>query len=209
MIEVTNIRTSVEVLSKDFARRRVMELQCSSGRSFFEIAGVISLIKQKKWFRDWGYSSFDLFVTTELKIKPRTAYSLSHVYEYFFVKNEFQAEVLDAVDRIGWAKAELLTRISAPDTIKELAGRALNMDFFGFAELVKTRSGIASNGLGVIRSSFVFDRDDFGIVEAAIEGVKGSGPHARGTALGVICREFLENLSRSTVPIEEGPRSNL
>lgn len=63
-------------------RYEALEVARRFKTSWVELGGALYKVRQKRWFEQWGYPSFEAYCKDEIRIKPRTASKLTASYSF-------------------------------------------------------------------------------------------------------------------------------
>jgi hypothetical protein len=80
------IARKMEQIEPGTPRYEALDVARKFKTSWVELGGKLWEVRNKKWFKEWGFSKFEDYCREELKIKPRTAAKLTA--SYGFLKNE-------------------------------------------------------------------------------------------------------------------------
>mgnify|MGYP001047133309 CR=1 FL=1 len=80
------IAERMELLEPGTPRYEALEVARRFKTSWVELGGKLWEVRQRQWFKQWGFGKFDEYCRDELRIKPRTASKLTA--SYAFLKSE-------------------------------------------------------------------------------------------------------------------------
>jgi hypothetical protein len=102
---IVDLLRGIETLTKDDARARFLELEENQEETFFEIGGVLSAIRKRKWFDPYG--SLDEWVEKNTAIKRSRARALIRIYDGVAKSGVTLAKV----KHLGWTKLNALVGV--------------------------------------------------------------------------------------------------
>jgi hypothetical protein len=140
VVKQTCDRTSQEI------RNRVTELKTIIDESYFEMAGVLYNVYNKKLFIDWGHADFEEYCNAELDFSLRKAQYLISIWYYFGVQVADET-VLAKVAGLGWSKVKELVNVVTPSNCDEWVEKAAKLSAIELKELTReTLSGAIASG---------------------------------------------------------------
>jgi len=83
---ITNIEQKMEALDADTLRYRVLECAKSFKVSWIDLGQALYTVYKDKMFKNWGYTTFDVYTAKEIGIKKQTAFKL--LRSYYFLERE-------------------------------------------------------------------------------------------------------------------------
>jgi hypothetical protein len=127
-----NIEEKMQDLDAGSLRYHVLESAKNFKSSWIELGRSLYSVWKDKLFKDWGYSSFDIYTAREIGIKKQTAMKLLRSY-YFLEKEEPQYLKQEYVESSQAAK---VPSFEAVDVLRMAKGKK-NFDKEDYASLKK------------------------------------------------------------------------
>jgi hypothetical protein len=192
--ELENIVHAIENLEELEAKKLVDKLRESAEFTFFELGGVLSVIRDHGWYAPYG--SFPEFCEGH-GIHYRKAMYFVSIYNRLV-----EAKVpSDDVKEIGWTKLRILAPVLTPDNAVWWLSLAKEQTATQLGETIKAHKQGATKLLEDHSSSkitiktFKLHDDQKATVEAAIEKAKEQlGASSDTAAFELICLDFLGNV---------------
>jgi len=142
---------------------KLLELQGKLNENYKEVADLLYEIWTNRYYDFYGYKSFYNFIDTELDIKPRKASYLVQLKKKFLKLGI----TWDDVNGIGWRKLACIVPVINRENWKEWVADARKMSLRELSEKVKGENDKEKETKH--RMYFVFDDDEFEIVETVLE----------------------------------------
>jgi len=185
-------------------RKEVIDLRKTIETNYLELAKRFSEIREKQYYRDYGFQSFASYCEMELGIKSRRAIYLSDIWN---MVSEYHLSI-PQIRSIGWTKAKELTRVLTADNAKELIALAKDMSV---GELQQEVRKLASPGVTVTpppttltKIEFRLDESEADVITSALEAAKSMIETENGTtALEHICSTWLQEHEDAAPPSVE------
>ena len=184
-------------------RRRVVDLRDVMNSSRWDLAEVLSKIRGDQVYHHWGYSSWDVYIETEIGLTGRTVMYLTSMYDWFVLKvgpeltPEHLAQVIERVKALGWTKSRLLVNIAIAENVDEWLDKAEKLSCSELESVTRSelteaeKRKLKKEELGVSKS-FKFSKEQWVTVEQAIEiAAKLSESDKSGHCLQLICQDFV------------------
>jgi hypothetical protein len=182
-------------LREEAAATRVKELVESTRRDLFELGGVLSLIREREWFRGQRlgeHTSFKDWAEAE-GLRPRKALYLASAFDRLVKSGASRGTLED----VGWAKLWELAPVLTPDNLEEWVGKTHGVTFEQLTEEVKRARRDARDGRDSRRANrkerlFRLYPDQHRALELALEQIKEElRIQDDNTALEWICQSYL------------------
>ncbi|MBN1405144.1 MAG: hypothetical protein JW946_01340, partial [Candidatus Omnitrophica bacterium] len=84
---IRNIEEKMEMVSEDSLRHHILEAAKNFKISWIELGRALYSVWKDKSYKEWGYSTFEIYTAKEIGIKQQTAMKLLKSY-YFLEKEE-------------------------------------------------------------------------------------------------------------------------
>jgi hypothetical protein len=108
---VFDVAQLVETLDAPSALSGVVKLSDMRGLTIFCLGGILNIIRQQKYYRDYGYKSFQGFLNEYLGLNRSTANDWMAIYV-----NLVESEVpWNSIKHLGWTKIRLFARCLTKD----------------------------------------------------------------------------------------------
>lgn len=195
-------------------RNRIVKLKEIIEDSYFEIAGLLYIIYNKRLFYKWGYHSFEEYVNEELSFGRRKADYLRDIWYYFGVEVG-DSVVLHKVAGLGWTKVKELVGVVTPKNVDdwvELGGRLNTIQLKNEVRIYKARRKIgegSSSGSGstpisveemethepTFRMNFMLYEEQFRNIQDALEKAGELGKSSvKSNQLSLMALSFLSSI---------------
>jgi hypothetical protein len=187
-------------------RKKIVELQSSIDRSRWELAGELNKVNDKTLYVQWGYPSWEKYVSGEVHLNVRTAQYLCAMYVFFTKKlgekiadDQEREEMIEAVKELGWTKARCLVDICTPKDYKEwfeLARKLSSSELEAETKkaLVRKNGGDPDNVQSMKTFTTKLAEGQQEIVDQAFEIAGGiADSKKRGHLLSLICQTFVSD----------------
>lgn len=76
-----------------------------------EMAMLMYLVLENRWYKVWGFSTLEEYASKELNFTPRKAEMLARIYEYYGIELGHTPEIGKRLCEFGWAKMSLLVGV--------------------------------------------------------------------------------------------------
>lgn len=179
-------------------RREVIEAKSESEAAYWRLAGALFIVWNESAYEEWGYSSFNDYVDSELDMQRRKAQYLVAIAGWFGDQND---DVQAWVKGIGWTKARELVGVVDDDNAREWKDIAESSSLRELTVAVKEhKTGGSTGGEGESSASedrpkpkrFMLFEGQMDNVESALAQSKiAAGTDKDGHALDMICTEYL------------------
>ena len=127
-------------------RNRVTELKTIIDESYFEMAGVLYNVYNKKLYIDWGHKDFEDYCNSELDFSLRKAQYLISIWYYFGVQVADET-VLAKVAGLGWSKVKELVNVVTPSNVDDWVEKAARLSAVELKDLTReVLSGSVESG---------------------------------------------------------------
>lgn len=158
-------------------------------------------VTDNKWYKDWGFKSFEDYVTNELGFKVRKAEILVAIFRKFCVELEIEPPRLQTIE---WTKARELLPVIDKENVDDLLHKVQDMSVRQVKEMVRDMRGITSEDREkMVTMNFKFSLDQYEIVKQALSVAKGMSESDRlSHNLHLICTDFLSTLDGQTIPLD-------
>ena len=188
--DIIDLVQDIEILTKDDAIARLLELEERHEKTFFEIGGVLSAIQKRKWFDP--FASLDEWVEKNTALSRSKARALIQIYDAVVTSGVKWAKV----QHLEWTKlnaiAGVLNGANADHWIEEASIHSRAK----IKQLVQEYSGGPAGrkpeGSTATRvKTFKFRDDQIKTVQAAIDSAKKiADAEDDSAALAVICEDY-------------------
>ena len=188
---ISDLVHEIESLEKSDAIARLIELEDAHEQTYFEIGGLLSVMRKEKWFDP--FASLDEWVENNTAMKRSKARALIQIYTAIVEFGVAWAQVQD----IGWTKLRAIARVLDKKSAHHWIGVASTHSKKKIIELVKqhlTASGgaVAGGSTATRFRSFKLHEDQVENVNAAIEKMKKSSNTPDDlAALAAICLDYV------------------
>lgn len=191
---------------KNEIRKLVPRLAQAEAKLDMYAAQVLAEVVAGKYYKDWGYDSFDAYLEAETVFQRRKAYYLIQIHTKFVQECGVKTEQLE---KFGWVKAKELAPIITPKNCQRLLDQTKDMTFDKIEQMVKAkRPKIIHQGAmppatttddEVYEETFYFVKEQYDNIKKALE-VAGeeSGSTRKGHLLDLICTDFLASKAEAT-----------
>lgn len=187
----------------DEGRKRIKELRDSIERGYFEIAGLLHRTLNDKWYKDWGFATWEEYITNEVGYSVRKAQYLANLWKWCVVEQN-SPELLEKLEPLGWNKVKSLTGVVTNDNVDKFIKKAGDMSVEEFeSDIKKKKKTITSSASGkdenVYRLNFtLFEEQNKTVVEAIDKAKQLGKTDKSGHALSLICLTYLsQNLNEA------------
>lgn len=155
-------------------------------------------IHKKDFWRDWGYPTFDDYISRELEFKTRKAYYLIGLYEKFVVELGLPLETLA---KVPWSKAKEIVSIITKENAEEMIRKISVLSLEDIKAYVKLAKGGKPKNNEIVSKSFKMTKEQSETVETALR-VAGdlTGSTLPGQLLELICADFLSGKASELEP---------
>jgi hypothetical protein len=182
-------------------RKRIKELRETIERGYFEMAGLLHRSLEDKWYKEWGFASWDDYITQEVGYGVRKAEYLVRLWLWCVIEQK-SPQLLDQLEPMGWTKATLLAGVVTNDNVEKFVKKAETMTVEAFGEDIKkkkqTKSAASFSKEEVMyRLNFtLFEEQNKTVVEAIDKAKQLGKTDKSGQALSLICLTYLsQNLN--------------
>jgi len=183
-------------------RKRIKDLRDSIERGYFEMAGLLYRSFEEKWYKTWGFSSWDAYVVEEVAWSVRKAQYLVKLWQWCVIDQK-SPELLEKLEPMGWTKATLLAGVVTNDNVEKFVKKAETMTVEDFGDDIKkkkkTTTSVTSGGKEetMYRLNFtLFEEQNKTVVEAIDKAKQLGKTEKSGQALSLICLTYLsQNLN--------------
>jgi len=152
----TTVKTLVEKPSQEI-RSRINTLKTIIDDSYFEMAGVLYNVYNKKLFLDWGYRDFENYVNNELDFSLRKAQYLIQIWYYFGVELGDET-VLAKISGLGWSKVKELCNVVTIGNVDDWVEKAAKLSAIEIKALAREALEKSVDGSGGEAESLVKER---------------------------------------------------
>jgi hypothetical protein len=203
--EFEDLVCKIENLKEAEARGRVGELEDASHKTYFELGGVLSRIKNG-WFAP--HASFDDWVAHETTVRHAKARYLIQIYEAAADCDIAWAKVKD----IGWTKMCRIASVLNKENADYWIGKASTLskgELVKFLREHKAKPEVAEGEQPEVAKSKIFKLypGQAEVVSLAIEKVKkDTGQDHDNMALENICHDFLGGQTLEQKLVQLGPK---
>jgi hypothetical protein len=193
---IVDLVHEIENLKKHEALARVAQLEDKHAMTYFEIGGVLSAIRDNKWFDP--SASFDEWVEQVTAMKRAKAHFLIQIYNSIVASEVTWPQV----KHIGWTKLLPIARVLTKENADHWIDVASKNGKRGIEKLVKehliSQGGPTHGSSPVTTMIFKAHEDQKVTIEAAIEKAKSaSNTEVATVALEYICLDFMGGQSMS------------
>ena len=129
--EAGDLIQAIENLGKEGAFARLGQLEEVSEKTYFEIGGVLSVIRKNKWFD--SYPTFEDWVTKNTIFRPSKARALIQIYGAIVAAGVPWAKIKD----VGWTKLRVIARVLKKENADHWIGEASGRGKLDLIALVK------------------------------------------------------------------------
>ena len=196
--DIIDLVQDIEILTKDDAIARLLELEERHEKTFFEIGGVLSAIQKRKWFDP--FASLDEWVEKNTALSRSKARALIQIYDSVVTSGVKWAKV----KHLGWTKlnaiAGVLNGANADHWIEAASIRSRAEIKQLVQEYLGGSAGRKPEGSTATRvKTFKFRDDQIKTVQAAIDRAKNiAGVEDDSAALAVICEAYADGRTTLT-----------
>jgi len=191
--------------TEDYAdiRRRILDSRERIDLARWDIAGDLYKVHDSSLFQNWGYFSFDEYVSVELSMSVRTAHYLTSVYHCFYIElskdmdEEQHKAVMERVNAIGWTKARSLVGVVNGKNVNEWLDRAegigsIELEGETKRELVRLAGGNPDDVEKMKNVSMRVSEEQHEIIFSALSLAKTvAESDKRGNLLTLICQDYV------------------
>jgi hypothetical protein len=184
-------------------RQKIVSLQKDIDSSRWYLSEALSEVHDKGLYSQWGYPSWDMYVSTEVGLNVRTAQYLTSLYVWFVhhigkdLEKEELDEMIEEVRSLGWTKARCLAGVCEKDDWREWIDRAKRMSSSELEAatkkaLIKKEGGDPSDVEEMKTFSCKLALEQKDTVDQALElaGTRAESKK-KGNLITLICLEFL------------------
>lgn len=182
------VPTDSDILDPNELRKRIKAVAEEMQGSEMNLALLLEQASIRKLYKDWGYDSFEEYVSDDLGMDGRKCYYLISIVEQFRKSNT----PIEVLERIGWTKSRAIApMLTGPDGPKwvERAGRTPR------SELEKQVQE-AKGGEVFHTMHFRLAEEQFEVVQEALAVAKIKAKSDKpGHLLTCLAMDFLSNIT--------------
>jgi len=114
-------------------RKRVIDIRTTIDRSRWDLAEALNEIHDASLFQNWGYPTWDRYISDEVKMNVRTSQYLCSMYVHFMhlvgadMTEEERTKMVNQIRDIGWTKIRCLVGVCTPDDYEDWFEKARNL----------------------------------------------------------------------------------
>src|SRR6185312_12424426 len=124
-------------MPSDQARKRAMELKDEMKDHYVEMCRLLFYIHRKTLYTNWGFSTFDDYVASELMFEKSKARHLVQIWECLH-ERQGDKTVFNKVIALGWTKATILQHVVNAENVEEWVDKGGHMSCEQLRKEVKT-----------------------------------------------------------------------
>jgi hypothetical protein len=124
-------------MPSDEARKRAMELKDEMKDHYVEMCRLLFYIHRKTLYSNWGFSTFDDYVASELMFEKSKARHLVQIWECLY-ERQGDKTVFNKVIALGWTKATILQHVVNAENVEEWTEKGSHMSCEQLRKEVKT-----------------------------------------------------------------------
>lgn len=192
----------IEDLAKDLlamtdgeALPRLAASHDSVDYNYLEMGGILSRIQEEKWWAQWGFPSFNEFVTQTLAFKPRKALYLLTIYNDLVDCAVPWATIKD----VSWSKLKEISSVLTKENAEEWAKKASELTILQLQEVVAKykegnleKSGVEAEVSVTVSLAFKVHPDQKETILQAVDKAKQeASTDVPAVALEAICMHYL------------------
>lgn len=192
-------------LSKDLTTRKteirklVPQLAAAEAKLDVVAASVLAEVVSGKYYKEWGFDSFDAYLDAETGYQRRKAYYLISIYTKVVQECKIDAEKLGKYE---WSKVKELVPILTPKNCQSLLDKSKAMTGAEVETLVKERRpkiihaqdpqpSEKSEGVLYEETFYLVKEQKDNVAKALEVAEEESGSVKKGHLLDLICTDFL------------------
>lgn len=187
-----------------YSELRERAISCKDGidRGRWDLSEILYRINREQIYLQWGYSSWEEYVQTEMEYTLRTAQYLTSIYEYFAItlskdlSPEERQKVIDKIRDLGWTKARSLVDVATLKNLDKWIEKAKGMSSIELENATKSflekKSGNSEGAEKKYLLSFRIAESGKKTCEDALAIAQGvTGVDDRGWNFGMVCLDYV------------------
>lgn len=196
---IQDVAIKVEALSKGKALSTALELFETIESSFFELGGVLALIKNNQWYDGLDksgqpYKNFSDYVSEKFDFKVRKADYLIEIYEALVTQDIPWEKVKD----LGWTKLSMIAKLLTPENVDDWVSKATPLTVAELKLLLSPQT-VGADGTSkptsdiVIKKFSLHSDQNVNVTEALQKAKVALSTDADNVALDAICIGYVGN----------------